>query len=650
MAILNLDMRKLLFVFIVFISSEAYSLSLSDTTNIPEVEVSIKKIMFASASTNFDSTRLFAAAARTLSQFLQENSSVQFKTYGTSGSSVMSIRGANSSQSKVLWNGLALGSPMLNMNDVSLLNVNTTTEIKLEKGGSSATQGNGALAGYISLHTSAEFNQEKISLTTDYSSLHNQSVLLKVSKGNRFLSSQTSVNVANDKNQFNYKNYSELGSPIQAQLNSKRKQFAIIQSFYLKYKKSTIEWHQWLQESDRELSPAIYNRNRTNYQLDQSYRSIVNYNKEINLKHQFNSSISFVREKLRYISRLKLNNTDAVLFNSHSYFDQVQHQSSWKYAYNGFGHELSYQYNFDGAYVEDYFQYRKRNRFSLASSAYKKWNDFFHTSLTNRLELFNANVYYASSLVVGFTGFLRKGIYAKAHLSKNYNLPGLNDLYWIPGGNPNLKEERSLEEEFEFLYFKDINRVFLKTNVNIYHSLVSDWILWQPSAVENGIWSPQNLVEVKLQGVEISQELKWDISKKQQLTVIGFYAYSQAINNKAVNVNDQTVGKQIIYVPLEKMGLNMHYNYSSNQLSVNIHRVSHRYTTADHTSFLPAYQLIDVRISKSVAFDKHLLNCSLYIDNILNQSYESIPFQAMPARVFGGSITYQFIKQKTKKQ
>lgn len=650
MAILNLDMRKLLFVFIVFLSSEAYSLSPSDTTNIPEVEVSIKKIMFASASNSFDSSRLLTASARTISQFLQENSSVQFKTYGTSGSSVMSIRGANSSQSKVLWNGLALGSPMLNMNDVSLLNVNTTTEIKLEKGGNSAMQGNGALAGYISLRTSAEYNQQKISLTTDYSSLHNQSVLLRVSKGNRFLSSQTTVNITNDKNQFNYKNYSELGNPIQAQLNSNRKQFAIIQSLYFRYKKSTIEWHQWLQESDRELSPAIYNRSRTNYQLDQSYRSIFNFNKEINLKHKITSSISFVRENLRYVSRVKLNSANVVLFNSHSYFDQVQHQSSWKYAFNGFGHELSYQYNFDGAYVEDYSQYRKRNRISLASNAFKKWNDFFNTVLSNRVELFNANVYYASSIIVGFTGFTRKGIYAKVHLSKNYNLPGLNDLYWIPGGNPDLKAERSLEEEFEFIYFKDFNRIFLKTNVNMYHSLVTDWILWQPSAVENGIWSPQNLVEVKLQGIEISQEMKWDISKQQQFNVVGFYAYSQAINNKAVNVNDQTVGKQIIYVPLEKMGLNLQYKYTSNQLSINIHRVSHRYTTADHSSFLPAYQLIDVRLNKSFSYAKHQLNCGIYIDNILNQSYESIPFQAMPARVLGGSITYQFINQKTKKQ
>jgi outer membrane receptor protein involved in Fe transport len=97
------------------------------------------------------------------------------------------------------------------------------------------------------------------------------------------------------------------------------------------------------------------------------------------------------------------------------------------------------------------------------------------------------------------------------------------------------------------------------------------------------------------------------------------------------------------------MGFNIAYQYKTYRLNANFHRVSHRYTTADHSEFLPAYQLIDLRVQKRVEFKTSNILAGLYIDNILNQSYESIPFQAMPARVFGGSITYQFIKQKTKK-
>ncbi len=615
-----------------------------DTILIADVKIITFKTKAFKPYVSIDSSRKAQADMQFLNRFLQENTSVQFKTYGTSGSSVMSIRGANPSQSKIIWNGLSIGSPMLNMNDVSLINVGTASSIELHRGGASAREGSGALAGYINLQSQQAFNIQKIGLRVDMNQLKNQTYFFSFEKANDKISSSTIFQWLHHQNKFNFKNHAELGEPEQAQLNSLWKQFAIIHSLKIKLKSSTIEWHQWYQEGDRELSPPMYNRMRSNYQFDKSYRSILHYKKQLNSKWNFDGNASFTREKLRYVSRVVVNNNPLELFNTNSYFDQVQQKNKFTYSTKSFSSEFTTQYYFDGAYVEDYTKYVTRQRFSIANSSMYQFKNKVQVNWANRIELLNNNQYYASSLNIQSTQFVHWGFLPYLSLSKNYNLPGLNDLYWQPGGNPNLKAERSIEQEIGLTYFKNYRKLDLKTVVSIYHSNVKDWILWQPSAIENGLWTPNNLVEVKLSGIEWEQEIKVQISEKQVWKLNMFYARTNAINNKAVNANDQTVGKQIIYVPQEKMGLNLQFAYYKSAVNVNVHRVSHRFITADHSTFLKAYSLVDCRVQQQFNYKDNMFITALYVDNILNTSYESIPFQAMPARVIGININYLLIK------
>lgn len=630
------------------INSSAIALHINDTLNIAEVEIKTQKIYFVNINDDFDSARLSFAQTQTLARFLQENSSIQFKSYGTSGSSVMSIRGANSSQSKVVWNGLSIGSPMLNMNDVSILSVNNTDEITLTKGGGTASYGNSALAGVIGLENKPHFNSKFISLSLNYNSLNNADYSINFNTGNKWISSQTSVNINQYKNNYSYYNRSELGKPLQQQINSESNQIAIVQSLFYQSKRHNFDLHQWYQESDRNLSPAIYNRSRTNYQLDKSYRGVLNYKYQFTNHHKFNTLIGFTREQLRYVSRIYTNNQNYVLFNTRSFFDQAQFNLAWNYnnkdsIFSGkqIYSELKFQYVFDGAYVEDYNQYRKRDRVALTNKLQYIHYSLFLLKFDNRIEHFKNNIYFASSIQVNVIKSGVSGLVPYLKLSKNYNLPGLNDLYWVPGGNPNLNAEKSYEQELGLNYIKETRRFKWNSSLSAYHSLVKDWILWQPSAIENGIWTPQNLVEVKLQGLEIDQNITYNFSKKQSIYTTIFYTYTQAINNKAVNVNDQSVGKQLIYVPLEKMGVNLTYHLSKNKLNINVHRVSHRYTTADHSEFLPAYHLFDIKYQRTFEFKSSKINAGVYIDNIFNTTYESIPFQAMPARVFGINFNYK---------
>lgn len=621
-------------------TSSAYGHSMSDTIRIAEVSVNSNKIR-AKQKYVYDSLRIANAIHQDLSKFLQENSSIQFKVYGSSGSAVMSIRGANAAHSKVKWNGMDLGSPMLNQNDVSLLAVSNADEISLVRGGSTATQGTGALAGYINLKTNPSFNAQKLGVYANYNSIDNRSVQLNFNTGSAAFASHTSINVLDHQNNFSFENYSEANSPTQNQINSDWKKFCIIQSFFYHKNKSELELHTWYQESDRQLSPPIFNRQKNSYQFDNAFRNNLQYTYRLNSKHALKANVSYTRERIRFVSRTKQQNTTLVLFNTNSYFDQVQHNLSYAYTSDKLQQEFAYQYNFEGAYVEDYSGYRTRNRLAISSNTEYSVIKWFTLQFANRIEQVNDDQIFATSLNLSTNKWYRYGIVPYVKMSRNYNLPGLNDLYWIPGGNENLKPEKSFEQEIGLNIEKSYAKFSWAGDLKVYHSLVDDWILWQPSTIENGLWTPQNLLKVKLQGVEFNIDFIYNIRSYHRIALKTFFAHNSATNERALSANDNSVGKQLIYTPVQKWGINLQYSYKSYQLMVNQHQVSHRFTTSDESLFLPSYYLVDLSIQKSFTHQQHYAQVGVYADNIFNQAYESLPFQAMPARVLGIKLTYQ---------
>lgn len=638
-------MRLLLIVVLGLFSFNVHAL-VHDTLNIADVWVQGSKYIFFKNTTKLDSAFLVQMQRLNLQQLLQENSAVQFKTYGVSGSSLMSIRGANAAHSKVVWNGLNLGSPMLNMNDVSILPVQAADQIDLIRGGNTAEMGSGALSGYLNMSTNAQYNKEQISFNTNFNSLLNKSLSFTYLKSNNNFSSNTRVLFNGQLNKYDYKNYAEFQTPVQSQINSEVYQWALIQSLNYKFKKNLFETHLWYQENDRNLSPPIYNRNKSSYQLDQSFRGIFKHKIHLQNKHRLENSISYTREAIRFVSRISMARQDFVLFNTYSYFDLVQSSTKWNYESNKFKQWLAINYIYEGANVEDYASYKSRNRLAIASSTKYHFNSKISLEFNNRFErIISKNEdLIASSLQANYQVPYIESTYLYGRLSKNYNLPGLNDLYWSPGGNPNLKAENSIERELGLIQTHIRRNTTTHTKLTYYRSMVDDWILWQPSAIENGFWSPQNLKQVELEGVEFESDLTYT-KRKLSLSFKLFYTYNLAINKKAAHVNDLSVNKQLIYVPKEKYGLNLRLQYSKSSLMMKQHYVSHRFTTTDNTLFLASYQLFDVQLAHEFIFKTHNLRVQLYIDNIFNKSYESIPFQIMPARVFGIGLNYLLNKK-----
>ncbi len=136
-----------------------------------------------------------------------------------------------------------------------------------------------------------------------------------------------------------------------------------------------------------------------------------------------------------------------------------------------------------------------KGRVEFSGSVSAKWRpvDRFAASLVLREDMFGTE--WAPVIPAFFIdGVLSKkgNIVAKASISRNYRFPTLNDLYFLPGGNPDLKSEHGFTYDVGLSFSVGKENVYaLSGGINWFDSHIDDWIIWLPTT--KGFFSPRNL-------------------------------------------------------------------------------------------------------------------------------------------------------------
>jgi len=220
---------------------------------------------------------------------------------------------------------------------------------------------------------------------------------------------------------------------------------------------------------------------------------------------------------------------------------------------------------------------------------------------------------------------LADGFDLRGGFSSNYRLPSFNDLYWVPGGNPELDPETSLSGELGLVYEKS-GHVFSVTGFLIDSS---DLIQWQPAT--GGLWSPININESSNYGLEIAlrgslypelRGLSWNVQ----------YDYTRAM--------DEELDTQLIYVPEHRANGSLSYLFRSWTASYQIQYTGEVFTTTSNTQKLDDYAISNLEISKS--FVKNSIRFILQVNNLFDESYESVAYRPMPNRNFQLNFNFKF--------
>ena len=182
----------------------------------------------------------------------------------------------------------------------------------------------------------------------------------------------------------------------------------------------------------------------------------------------------------------------------------------------------------------------RQNRMEVTGSISGKWRpiDRLGLSIVLREDIFGKE--YTPIIPAFFMDAVlspKSNLIAKASISQNFRFPTLNDLYFLPGGNPDLKKESGWTYDVGLSFSVGKNRIYsLNGSVNWFESYIKDWIIWLPTT--KGFFSPENIKDVHAYGIEMQSDVNVALTK--DLTLKENHAHrqiNQSVNNCRMYLN-----------------------------------------------------------------------------------------------------------------
>ena len=218
---------------------------------LPNFEVTSQQINHFSLGQmhmEFDSNTLHIFKNNNLADFLQANTPLSIKAYGT-GLATVSTRGTGSSHTAIVWNGFNIQNALNGLVDLPLNEAGAFEHIGVQFGGSSALYGSGAIGGAIYLDNDIRekrgFHGELGFLSGSYGLLGEN---MAISTGNSKVAGAFRLSHQASLNKFIFKNTAEIRQPLQYAQNAAFEKFNLSGSFFfnLKSPKTTAERSHYL--------------------------------------------------------------------------------------------------------------------------------------------------------------------------------------------------------------------------------------------------------------------------------------------------------------------------------------------------------------------------------------------------------------------
>lgn len=589
----------------------------------------------------FDSTLTENQEHINLADFLSRHSTVFIRNYGPGTLATSSVRGAGASHTAVLWNGFNLQSPMNGQLDFALLPMSLVDNVELQKGGSGALFGSGAVGGIIHMNNSPQFNSGlKVRKRFSAGSFGNYQQGVNTSYGSDKYYGAIKLFYHHAENDFPYKNITVFGSPEVRQRNNGLKQYGLLAQNHLKLNRhNNLHFHFWYQNNFREIPPPMTAGATTANQHDEFYR-ITSEWQRVAEKYElfvrsayFNNNLVFnepnIGHQSRSFSQSLITETEA-----RWYLSQNFHVNS--------GLNYTFHYATSGGY---------------GSSAAEQIRLAGFTSLKflNKLQTFKGTLNIRQEFVegrpvpvipsLGIEYLVLRNYTINGNISRTYRIPTFNDLFWKSAGargNPALKEESGVTGEAGVTYHATMQGQTFYYSTKVYANLIDNWINWEQ--VE-GIWMPRNIMQVMARGIETSAGYEKQVYRTTLRSRVN-YSFTQS--TVMASSQQSNIGTQLMYVPYHTGNARFEVLYRSLGVAFNQSYTGSRFTNTDNTRSLPHFTLANIQLHVNVPVESYEMRLSGEIHNFFNTSYQVIPFQAMPGRNYQLTINFSYNKSKLK--
>ncbi|MCB0610396.1 MAG: TonB-dependent receptor [Lewinella sp.] len=599
---------------------------------LPQVEVSAGRLRDRPVGAHvgtMDSAATGFSMADNLADRLKTVPGIYIKDYGPGSLATSSIRGGSAGQTAVIWNGLPIQSPMLGQLDFSLLPAVLFDDLAVSYGGGGSTWGSGAVGGAVLLdnhHPEETGLSARLLAASGSFGRRDYAGVIRYGKGDFFGSTRPFLQHSD--NDFPFQPAPSL--PSKKQPNAAVRQTGILQELGWKIaSRQEAVLRVWRQKADREIPPTLTQTRSEAVQADRFTRLALHWKKTGN-STVWQARAGYFTENLDYQDPLSA-------ADSRSRF--VTGLGEVELAWIPSGHNRvqgavsTYRTRAEtGAYAGPASQSR-----SALFGAWKHEENSWTGQLDARVETVDGHL---SPFMpgVGLEGRIFRFLTLTARAGRHYRLPTLNDLYWQPGGNPELLPENGWNEEFgvDFHTVKSSFRV--QFTATAYHRRIKNWILWAPLK-DRQLYSPQNIAAVRSRGVETRMNLTRAWHKATLKAMLG-WDLTRSTNEIALPNPRIARGEQLFYVPVQQAVGSISFRYKAFQTTYR-----HRYAGPVNgiNEDLPGFSIGAVELEHAFRFLQIPLRLTVQIGNLWDEDYRVVERRPMPGRFWRAGLVADLV-------
>ncbi|MCM1037348.1 MAG: TonB-dependent receptor [Bacteroides sp.] len=618
--------------------------------------------------TPFDSATLRESVALSMADVLAFNSGVFVKNYGRATQSTIAFRGTSAAHTRVSWNGMDISSPMLGSTDFSTIPSAFIDRATLLHGSSSLAESSGGLGGAVVLGSEAERRPGwHASYTQGIGSFSTFDEYLTVGYGGGRWRSSTRVAYSSSPNDFPYRNHDKKENIYDDDHN-------IVATYYPRERNRSGAYHDfhamqdvgydagragrlalsaWYMSSDRELpllttdyadGTASENKRR-----EQTLRAVASWTRT-GEHHRIDARAGYSHTWTAYDYRRDPGSgVLATLSRSRSSVDTYMGRGLYEWLPSdrlSVSAEAQVSHaavrSVDGQALDPItgglipVGYRHgRTDCSLTASAKWRPSRRLGMSLILREDAYGDRITSpVPALLLDLVPLPRANLLVRASVSRNHRAPTLNDLYYMPGGNPDLRDETGWTYDAGLSGRWSVGRrVSIDASANWFDSRIDDWILWLPTV--KGFYTPRNIRRVHAYGIESRAGAAVDLGRGWTLDLQGSLSWTPSINEAdPVSPADISPGKQLPYVPRVSASAVGRLSWRRWTFTYKWCHYSERYTQSSGdeslSGILPPYYMSNVMLERSIPLRRVSLDLKLAVNNLLDEEYLSVLARPMP--------------------
>lgn len=614
--------------------------------------------------------------SRSLAELLAENTSISVKSMGLGALATASFRGASAAQTRVNWNGVNITPVMAGIFDFSQMPVFFADNVMLFHGSNDVKSGTGAVGGSVNISNTPFWDGlTRVEVGGEYGSYNTYTGKVSARYGTNRLSMKTRAYYQHSDNDYSYLNKVSSNEAFrERRADAQFTMFSALQELHYRVSPNAFISSAFWYQNGRRMLPQPLGVETTVHekQREQNIRAFLGYDLYRN-SNRFSLKAAYIQYGMRYDRWFDndyfdpTGNTNSS-YSSHFSADYL-HQITERLLYNGtltYRHDLavaeSYReidmskYEVDGTIYTppEVDPPARRHRDILSFHNALRWRPLRWLTTDGRMMLETVDwekPVFTYSLGAAAT-VVPNALHLRSSISYNFRQPSLNELYWRPGGNPDVLPEEGMTYDATLSYKQPLwsEQLVFSTEATAYMMDIDNWILWLPTdettrggyTQNQWLWRPQNKRDVRSKGVDLLAKLAY--TREQINSTLTFsYAYTKSYTRTKQHEDDGALLKQIPYVPKQKWNIRLFVNYKRLFVNFQTSYVGVRYITTDQSYFTYPYNVCNLLIGFNGTWGKRVMVVpQLRIDNLFNTYYESTQYYPMPLRTVLGSLTIKF--------